>query len=133
MSDDQVFKVDTVPPPDGEGDAYNAPTRVGAGPPVDVLDAMKKAATSGNPLKPQAIPAAASIPRAPPLPKLDGAVTDLAPRKMVDGALLPGAMEAPADASPADASPADASFARAAARLGIALVVVTVVFALIGR
>jgi hypothetical protein len=33
MSDDEkdegIYKVDTVPPPAGEGDAYNAPTRVG--------------------------------------------------------------------------------------------------------
>jgi hypothetical protein len=26
---DQVYQVDTVPPPEGEADAYNAPTRVG--------------------------------------------------------------------------------------------------------
>lgn len=28
-SDDAIFKVDTVPPPPGDDDAYNAPTRVG--------------------------------------------------------------------------------------------------------
>lgn len=28
-SDDAVYKVDTVPPPDGDDDAYSAPTRVG--------------------------------------------------------------------------------------------------------
>lgn len=27
--DDGIYKVDTVPPPQGEDDAYNAPTRVG--------------------------------------------------------------------------------------------------------
>lgn len=30
MDDGKIFKVDTVPPPPGESDAYNAPTRVGA-------------------------------------------------------------------------------------------------------
>ncbi len=29
MDDGKIFKVDTVPPPDGESDAYSAPTRVG--------------------------------------------------------------------------------------------------------
>ena len=28
-SDEEIFRVDTVPPPAGEADAYNAPTRVG--------------------------------------------------------------------------------------------------------
>lgn len=27
--DDSIHRVDTIPPPDGEGDAYNAPTKVG--------------------------------------------------------------------------------------------------------
>lgn len=30
MDDNKIHKVDTVPPPAGESDAYNAPTRVGA-------------------------------------------------------------------------------------------------------
>ena len=40
--DDWIHRVDTVPPPVGEGDAYNAPTKVG---PLsaDVIDAMRKA------------------------------------------------------------------------------------------
>lgn len=29
MDDGKIYKVDTVPPPPGESDAYNAPTRVG--------------------------------------------------------------------------------------------------------
>ena len=30
MDDGKIFKVDTVPPPPGESDAYNAPTRIGS-------------------------------------------------------------------------------------------------------
>jgi predicted component of type VI protein secretion system len=42
--DDRIYKVDTVPPPDGEGDAYSAPTRVGpmAGAYVEELLAQSK-------------------------------------------------------------------------------------------
>jgi hypothetical protein len=40
--EDAIYRVDTVPPPAGESDAYNAPTRVGDMPP-EVLAAMKAA------------------------------------------------------------------------------------------
>lgn len=52
---DELYRVDTVPPPAGENDAYNAPTKVGPMP-LSVLDAMKKATMTGTPLKPVALP-----------------------------------------------------------------------------
>lgn len=69
MSDEeQIYKVDTVPPPPGEGDAYNAPTRVGAMPPPQVLEAMREAAATGKPLKPQSLPVASVPPAASATP-----------------------------------------------------------------
>ncbi len=53
--ENDVYRVETVPPPPGEHDAYSAPTKIGAMP-VGVLDAMKQAALSGAPLKPMALP-----------------------------------------------------------------------------
>ena len=38
--EEALYRADTVPPPDGESDAYSAPTRVGTMP-ADLLDAMK--------------------------------------------------------------------------------------------
>jgi hypothetical protein len=59
---DDVERVDTVPPPPGEDDAYNAPTRVHSAPPEDLLDAMKEATRLGVPLKPQSLPARTTTP-----------------------------------------------------------------------
>jgi len=42
VDDGKIFKVDTVPPPPGESDAYNAPTRVGT------LDAEEWQALMGS-------------------------------------------------------------------------------------
>jgi hypothetical protein len=48
--EESIFKADTVPPPDGESDAYNAPTRVGATAP-EVLAALKAAGVPAELLK----------------------------------------------------------------------------------
>lgn len=56
MSEESIYKVDTVPPPGDEGDAYNAPTRVGAMPPMQVLEAMREAAATSSPMKPVTLP-----------------------------------------------------------------------------
>ena len=119
MSDEEIYRVDTVPPPDGEGDAYNAATRVGAAPPEAVLHAMKEASRSGNPLKPQALPKGLSVPPSP----------EAAPGAAV--AAPPPSVTAPEP--PAVDALAAPSFATTATRLAIALAVVVVVFALVGR
>jgi hypothetical protein len=64
--DEGIHRVDTVPPPDGEGDAYNAPTRVGAGPPEAVLESLRQAAATGLPLKPPSLPRTAAAQDAAP-------------------------------------------------------------------
>ena len=48
--EEALFKADTVPPPDGESDAYSAPTRVGATAP-EVLAALKAAGVPADLLK----------------------------------------------------------------------------------
>jgi hypothetical protein len=60
-------RVDTVPPPDGEDDAYSAPTRMHSTPPEDLLEAMKEAARKGVPLKPQTLPSRSTAPSGPDL------------------------------------------------------------------
>jgi hypothetical protein len=115
--DDELHRVDTVPPPDGEGDAYSAPTRVGAGPPVQVLAALREAAASGRPLKPQDLPKGASIAPA--------AAPSLAPpAEMRLAEVTPSTAAPPAPAG--DLGPA-------VARVALALAVVTGVYALLGR
>jgi hypothetical protein len=49
-SDDEasIFKVDTVPPPDGDGDAYNAPTKVGPVTSEAWVELVKKADAEGE-------------------------------------------------------------------------------------
>lgn len=54
-NEDEVYRVDTVPPPEGEDDAYNAPTKVGVIE-APVLESMKQASLTGNPLKPPTLP-----------------------------------------------------------------------------
>jgi hypothetical protein len=54
--DDEALRIDTVPPPPGEDDAYNAPTRVGTMPP-EVLAAMKDARPPSQPPTKAAPPA----------------------------------------------------------------------------
>jgi hypothetical protein len=73
---DDVQRVDTVPPPPGEDDAYSAPTRLHSAPPEAVLSAMKEATKFNRPLKPVTIPKpeegpnSSSRPKATPVPDL---------------------------------------------------------------
>jgi hypothetical protein len=67
--DEAIYRVETVPPPPGEGDVYNAPTKVG--PMSDaVIDAMRKAGVpedripaSGATAKEKEAPAEVKLPR----------------------------------------------------------------------
>jgi hypothetical protein len=52
----EADRIDTVPPPPGEDDAYSAPTKLHSMPPDDLLEAMKEATRKGVPLKPQSLP-----------------------------------------------------------------------------
>jgi hypothetical protein len=70
--EDEIYRVETVPPPPGEGDAYNAPTKVGQMP-KEVLEAMKRAGvapdgapSSRPPPEPEVVPEAYSEPDKPP-------------------------------------------------------------------
>lgn len=84
MDDGKIFKIDTVPPPAGESDAYNAPTRVGS---IEDWEAVMNAHESrlepspasprvrGEPVPasqrarmPEPWPRASEIPPPPPLP-----------------------------------------------------------------
>lgn len=114
---DELHRVDTVPPPDGEGDAYSAPTRVGAGPPVQVLAALREAAASGRPLKPVELPKGASVAPAP-MPSIPPpAPAPLAERSIPMSTDLPPSGD----------------LAPAIMRVAVALAVVVGVYALLGR
>ncbi len=63
--DGAIYKVDTVPPPPGEDDAYSAPTRVGEMPP-EVLEAMRGAGlVPGKDASTSKVPSALRPPRPP--------------------------------------------------------------------
>ncbi|MBX3187574.1 MAG: hypothetical protein KF819_11190 [Labilithrix sp.] len=99
---DELYRVDTVPPPAGEGDAYSAPTKVGPMP-QSVLDAMKKAAMTGAPLKPVSLPSQA--PKAA-IPEKSDQVSEelesaLTPDDADDGEDESATAGAPASAAPA--------------------------------
>lgn len=72
--ENDVYRVETVPPPPGEADAYSAPTKIGAMP-AAVLDDMKKAALSGAPLKPTALPNQGPKPAALEISESSGVIT----------------------------------------------------------
>jgi hypothetical protein len=117
---DQVYQVDTVPPPDGEADAYNAPTRVGqmaattivemlmvAG--VEEAEAKEIAAQGGasalpTPAAPPAsVPQEAPPPSSPPAsspvdsarPVSSGSKPVLPPASLPPSSLPPGMMRTP--------------------------------------
>lgn len=104
-----VFSVDTVPPPPGEDDAYNAPTKVGDVHPA-VLEAMKKAGVN-FPAKPEA-PAKAEAPAKPAaaegdMPRLfEEGGEDEVPTKLAALATPEGVVSAAPAASSASSPPA---------------------------
>jgi hypothetical protein len=103
---DGIFRVDTVPPPPGEGDAYNAPTRVGEMP-ESVLEAMKKAAEQGTALKPMSLPKSSQRPASTPdVEELDHA--DLISQRTPGIAFEPAPAPAPAPAVEEPAPPVEA-------------------------
>jgi hypothetical protein len=64
---DQVYKLDTVPPPEGETDAYNAPTRVGQMAASTIAEMLMNAGIEESAVD-DAPPAAAPAPPAPAPP-----------------------------------------------------------------
>jgi hypothetical protein len=99
----EIYRVDTVPPPPGEGDAYNAPTRVGAMAESvlieEMIHAAESEAASGNDTGAFAKPSTALIgkppsqliqtplaspspliPKAPPVPSVPKKPLPLPPR-----------------------------------------------------
>ena len=76
--EDAIHRVDTVPPPPGEGDAYSAPTTVGpvndavieamrkAGVPEDLIPQSQRAPTSGPASGSRPIVPTAALEAAPP-------------------------------------------------------------------
>lgn len=60
-----VHKVDTVPPPPGEDDAYNAPTRIGPMAEVAVQEMMRQARAAEETAAQSARPPVSRPPRAP--------------------------------------------------------------------
>ena len=131
MSDED--RVDTVPPPAGEDDAYSAPTRMGAGPPPDVLAEMQNAAQGGRAMKPLELPARSSKrPSRGPPPEAP------APERVPP----PSAREVPAASSPAvlstagagsSTAPAPESLTRGLVVLVAALAMTVTVYALLAR
>ena len=123
MSDEELHRVDTVPPPDGEGDAYNAPTRVGAGPPVQVLAELREAAAAGRQLKPQSLPRPTSV--APP------ASAAPAPLATTSGETASAPPASTAGASEAVTS--ELALTPALARVLLVLAAIVGIYALVGR
>jgi hypothetical protein len=81
-SDDEasIFKVDTVPPPDGDGDAYNAPTKVGPVSSEAWVELIRKADAEGERNAEADRQLAESGPSSkPPISKSQAKATDAAP------------------------------------------------------
>ena len=105
-AEDGIFRLDTVPPPAGAGDAYSAPTRVGEMP-ASVLDMMKKAAIEGTQLKPLTLPKKSSNPPADVEVELGQA--DIMPVSQKQPAAADESAPASAPASAPSATPAPAA------------------------
>lgn len=100
-------RVDTVPPPEGEDDAYNAPTRVGKLP-DELLDAMKDilAEAAGDETPPAARAEAPS--GAPAAAAPSGAAPAAAPSGAPPAAAPSGAPPAAPSSAPPAAAPSGA-------------------------
>ena len=107
--DDGIYRVDTVPPPPGEGDAYNAPTRIGpmAGAIVEELLAQSK-----RDEEQQAAKARSEHSTAPP-PKLDEEPVD--PAKLLNVESLTAQLHAAEKARAESAPPEPVAAANATA------------------
>lgn len=103
-----IYRVDTVPPPPGEDDAYSAPTRVGEMPP-EVLEAMRAAGLGMD--KKSAPKVTAALPRPAAVPHFDASekakTSDPAPAAPAPSApALVASAPAPAAIAPAVAASA---------------------------
>jgi hypothetical protein len=127
MAADEVDKIDTVPPPAGEDDAYSAPTRLGAAPPPEILAEMHRAAQTGRPMKPMDLPQSSTPPR--PMPEASGGTDQPPPSSSVARAVEASAGETASDAQPRD----NGSLARATFGLVMLLAVVATLYALVAR
>jgi hypothetical protein len=106
--DEEIFKVETVPPPAGESDAYNAPTKVGpmaAAVVEEMLHAsVRKAAELTQ--RSQDAKAAAEGKGAAPAPASDGSKPPLAPpRPAATSPTSPKAAAAPVARAPTASNP----------------------------
>jgi hypothetical protein len=112
--DESIFKVDTIPPPAGDDDAYSAPTRVGPSNAVEWAELMRKADESGRKsaeadagvesARPRTISGAPEAPEEHRLPSIDD-----------EDDVPPARPPAPPIAAPPAAPPAPAPSARPSA------------------
>jgi hypothetical protein len=128
MGQEEYDKVDTVPPPAGEEDAYSAPTRLGAAPPPEILAEMHRAAQTGRPMKPIELPRNSTPPRS------DESGSGATDAEAPSSAVAARAVNAAAAENAIDTEPrGGASLGRATFGLFALLAVVTTLYALVAR
>jgi hypothetical protein len=131
----EVYKVDTVPPPPGEDDAYSAPTRIGPMAEAAAQELMRQAELAsglapgtltggGAPTRPPPMPSKPPIPtRPPPTARsrlfASNEPVELAPDVLVEEAAPPPRIYSDDDEDGAPAFPPPSSASPVSSRLGL--------------